>query len=529
MRIGDGLGDIMSPRVVESDAVTLTSTVEKTVLEASGAYTNCDIWVSVPASWLPVVLLRVYARLGAMRTTICAAYLADVPTLDAGGVLTGIAASIRGRPCTGFEVSVQAPGELPDGAATFAAQAWSGAETTTIVGGGPFGSDPIQPFEQSSRVTLLAARRAETGDLNARFGLLQATEAGLDVRLGEPGTVEGRGTPGSPTGGVVTVQGPGAGGSLTVLGTGASGAVPVVQADLFRVAPEASSFPVEGLGVAQSAAGGVLTVQGIGVNGTLLVDIEKSTTLTVTGDQAGGAHKVVGAGTAGVPSGGIVTVQGASGGVLGVGQSTAAGANGRWPVYLSDGSAAQGSASNPLNVELVSGGAAIGVLSAPLRVRQIAGDYAAFSCVTERVVSTGTTGDVRIFAALHAAASTKRIEVQRIVISFGGGAGGVVRLRATRITALTGGVALPVAPLDPANTATLAPVVVPTGSTRAAEIFALALGGAATGNYEWQPSVTSKPLVFRASTAEGVEIYSHVDTTLTTAMQVVVAMEWIEI
>jgi len=203
-------------------------------------------------------------------------------------------------------------------------------------------------------------------------------------------------------------------------------------------------------------------------------------------------------------------------------QGGAGAAAARWPVYLSDGSAAQGTTGNPLYIG---------------RIRDGAATFAAAS----GLVGTGTTVTTKSLAYLwHPSSSTKRVEIRRIRVSyFPGVATGTVAVlfRAVRITAVSGspgGTTLTASALDLSDSTSL---TLMTGATAAptrpaasqADVFALALTATSSGVFEWRAADWGKPIVMRASSAEGLEVLADVKGALTTQMQAAVNFEWVEI
>jgi hypothetical protein len=240
-----------------------------------------------------------------------------------------------------------------------------------------------------------------------------------------------------------------------------------------------------------------------------------------------------GAGTAGVPAGGVMSVQGIlANAAVRVAQPIAAdlsatvtqgpaGAQAsRWPVYLTDGAAALATSTNPIHV------------------RRHAGNIATFCGTTNGAVATSTTRDVisSIAYVWHPSTSTKRVEIHKVVISFGGSAGGFVFIRGARITAVAGtpGGSSP-APqsVDLADASTLITFTHrATGApTRAAADMLTLVAGAGAGTvYEWNAATSGKPIVLRPSVAEGFEVRAVVGPLgLTTALQVSVTMHWTEL
>lgn len=190
----------------------------------------------------------------------------------------------------------------------------------------------------------------------------------------------------------------------------------------------------------------------------------------------------------------------------------------RWPVVLSDGAAAQGTTSNPLFTG---------------RIRDESATFAAAS----GLVLTGTTVAMKSIAYLwHPSGNNKRVEVRRIGVSFGAGAGaGVVVFRALRITAVNvspGGSALTPVALDGSDSTSL---VLQSNATNApsraatADYFSVVAPGALADRHEWTLTPHGKPIVLRASVAEGIEVAADVKSGITTQMQVTAWFEWVEV
>lgn len=135
-------------------------------------------------------------------------------------------------------------------------------------------------------------------------------------------TVQGEGTPGAQTGGVLTVQGDPAGTPVPVSGTvtatnpsvGTTGAAAPASAtyvgalnggNLIGVNADSSGRLIQvGAGVAGTPAGGVVSIQGV-ATGTVV-----PVSGTVTANQGGAPWSVTGSGAAGTAATGVVTVQG---------------------------------------------------------------------------------------------------------------------------------------------------------------------------------------------------------------------------
>ena len=203
-------------------------------------------------------------------------------------------------------------------------------------------------------------------------------------------------------------------------------------------------------------------------------------------------------------------------------QGSAAAAAARWPVYLSDGSAALGTTVNPFYVG---------------RIRDGAATFAA----TTGLLGTGTAVAAKSLGYLwHPSASTKRVELRRIVVSYFPGAATstvAVVFRAVRITGVAGspgGTTLTASALDPSDSTALTLMAgATTAPTRPAasqgDVFAIVAPMSSSGVFEWRAGEHGKPIVLRASTAEGLEVLADVKGVLTTQMQAVVSFEWVEV
>ncbi|MBK8252194.1 MAG: hypothetical protein IPK82_05945 [Polyangiaceae bacterium] len=195
-------------------------------------------------------------------------------------------------------------------------------------------------------------------------------------------------------------------------------------------------------------------------------------------------------------------------------QGAAAAASGRWPVYLSDGSAALGSTANPFYTA---------------RIRD---NSPTFAVASGAVATTAVVSNKSIARLWHPSSSTKRAEIRRIVLSYAGGAGvGPVMFHCLRITSQGAGTPITPVALDFADTSPALSLL--SGSTTApvagTDWFAITVSGNDSGVYEWTPARSGKPLVLRASQNEGIEVYSDVRVALTTQMHATVSFEWVEI
>ena len=197
-------------------------------------------------------------------------------------------------------------------------------------------------------------------------------------------------------------------------------------------------------------------------------------------------------------------------------QGAAAGAGSRWPVYVSDGTAALGTTSNPFYVG---------------RIREGSPTFAA----STGLLGTGTTVAVKALAYLwHPTASTKRVEISRITVSYiagaGTGSGLIVVFRAARFTTTPSGTAVLTGALDSSDSVGVSLYTASTTPSPAAgDLFAIAVPATASGVYEWRAGDHGKPVVLRASTNESFVILADVKATLTTQMQATVSFEWVEV
>lgn len=198
---------------------------------------------------------------------------------------------------------------------------------------------------------------------------------------------------------------------------------------------------------------------------------------------------VVGQGTAGTPAGGILTVQGVSGGT-------------------------------------------------PLAIR--AGDITSFMACTSAAVSTTATAATTTSIAylFHSAASTKTIKIRKILVT--GSVSGTPAVQAsvqgafiTAQNATPGGTLQTVNGLNRANT-TDATNVFRTGATGApARVTGDLLSGSlgtSNGQFTWEADISAQPIVLRAGTAEGFEIRTLVNTVAlaATAIAANVTYYWTE-
>lgn len=148
--------DSSAPRVLESASTTVsTSGTEVTILSEAGAFSCCDVWFSVPAAaWLPRVVLRLYGKLGRARVLLRQVSLEKAPVTlsDEGATASGVAISIRGRPCDGFELTAEASAgdSLTDGA--FYLQLWDAAVEPSTAGGSEAPENETSPPLVAARI-----------------------------------------------------------------------------------------------------------------------------------------------------------------------------------------------------------------------------------------------------------------------------------------------------------------------------------------------------------------------------------------
>ncbi len=453
------------PRLVESAAIGLPDETERVALQHVGQASACDVWFSVPPDW-EFVLLKLYGKLGSLRVLLHSVAIRDAGGITLAGRLSGIALSLRGRPCASFELTAQrGPGDpLTDG--RFVAQFWSDQQLPSVAGGAPFGEIGFTPTTGGADIALVAGKATDSGDPSDRFKLLRVDSSGalhvvapdpLDVTLAGTLAVEGTGTSGTPTGRILTVQGPNAG----VLAVSATGT-----------------------GTAGSPAGGVLTVQG----------------------PSGGTLQVAGGGSSGSPSGGVLSVQGVSGGTgisveqgLGTGDS----AN-TWVVQLSDGDTFH-SDSYPL----------------PVKVRR---PLVAYSASTGIVTGPTTVSTAVSLGYLWRSASLK-VEIVRILVSWqpGSATAGELSIRGARITAQHA------SPMGTTPTPErhdigdgsagavfrAAPTGAPTRSST--DMFVVTTRWNQSDRYEWNAESFGKPIVLRAGQSEGFEVRAFADVAIATA------------
>ena len=282
-----------------------------------------------------------------------------------------------------------------------------------------------------------------------------------------------------------------------------SGGVNLSGAQFFVHARASSSVP------SVLAAGGLSGLRSVSVSN--VVQVQPTGTVTVTQSQASALSATV------VQSSAALLQATAA-------QGAAAAASARWPVYLSDGSAAIGTNANPLYAA---------------RIRDSAPTFALGTAPISTVTAVGTKSIAYLW---HPNSSTKRAEIRRIVIGYLAGAGSgsplVVVFRVVRITAQNGapgGTTMSASALDSSDSSSLTVIAGATGnptrpsSSTQGDLLSLSVNATTNGSYEWRASQDAKPLVLRAGVSEGIEVYADVKNTLTTAMQATVTFEWVEV
>ncbi len=184
--------DTSVPRLIETALLSPSST-ETVVLSSSGEANACDIWFVVPTGWPPDVIIRLYGRLGDARVLLKQVELQDTHRTTAASMASGVAMSVRGRPVTSFELSLESR-TTATGSGRFMMQVWSA---------------PAHPRTVGSLTTAPQQLAAEESVIALRSGSIPVFAAGDSSGRA---LIVGAGAAGLPTGGVVTVQGPGTGG-----------------------------------------------------------------------------------------------------------------------------------------------------------------------------------------------------------------------------------------------------------------------------------------------------------------------------
>lgn len=160
-----------------------------------------------------------------------------------------------------------------------------------------------------------------------------------------------------------------------------------------------------------------------------------------------------------------------------------------------------------------------------------------FMVSTNGTISSGTgAATVTSLGYLfHPNTNTKRIEICRIDVALGGGASGNVMVRGAFITAengAPGGTSQTIQPIDRSDSNSSG-MIFRTGATGAptrisGDLITWNAGGAHTGLFSWESQLSGKPIILRASQAEGFEIRSVIGTALLTATSISVTFYWTE-
>lgn len=196
-------------------------------------------------------------------------------------------------------------------------------------------------------------------------------------------------------------------------------------------------------------------------------------------------------------------------------QGAAAAQSGRWPVFLSDGKAEVGSATNALHTR---------------KSDRRAAYYAS------GVVGTGTssTSDKSILYVWNAA-TEKRCEIRRITIAYLAGDGAsILTVKGAHVheqASPIGGSGMTPLPLDPSDGEGILNGVAGANSPVrvALDLFSFAVPFATTGTFVWTWTDLGKPIVLPAAMHRGFEIRADVSASATTEMTLHVSMEWVEI
>lgn len=126
------------PVTVESGGISIDDETEVLVATEAGSYGSADLWVHVHETWLSRATLRLYAQVGSARVLIRQVPLADVPlTPSPADTFSGIAISLRGRPCHSFSVTCQASAGPPLSGGLFYLQLWRAPVAPSSAGGRP--------------------------------------------------------------------------------------------------------------------------------------------------------------------------------------------------------------------------------------------------------------------------------------------------------------------------------------------------------------------------------------------------------
>lgn len=197
-------------------------------------------------------------------------------------------------------------------------------------------------------------------------------------------------------------------------------------------------------------------------------------------------------------------------------QGSAAAQSGRWPVFLSDGSAEVGSATNALHVRKSDRRAAY---------------------FTSAIVGSGTSVTSTPKSVLYVwnGRSGKRAEIRRVTVAYRqGGGSSYLTVRGTRITAQAspaGGTTISPLPLDPSDGASALTSVAAasTPSQVAADLILFAVPVSSTGTFVWTWTDLGKPIVLPADMDQGFEIRTELSAAASAEMKLYVTIEWLEV
>jgi hypothetical protein len=292
--------------------------------------------------------------------------------------------------------------------------------------------------------------------------------------------VAGAGTAGTATGGVLSVQG--VAGGTTIPVTATISGTPAVTV----------TGTVSGTGTAGAAATGVLTVQGItsmtpiqvsqATAGNLNATVVGSGNFTVVQGTATNLNAaVVGVGTAGTPSGGVLTVQGSSSGTaLPISGSVSATISGTPAVTITSGTTAvtQATAAS-LNATVIGAGSAGSANAGVVTIQGIAS-------MTPVQVSQATAANLNATVVQTTAANLNATVAQ-------GTANTLANAWSTKITDATNG---PVA-VKPASTAVVAadPALVVAISPNSVDNIGYSSQGYVASSQFWSTTTPDHPII----------------------------------
>lgn len=94
------------PPTIEAGPITLPEAEEVVVASDVGSFSACDVWFTVPDAWVRDVTVRVYGRVSSARVLLREVALRHLTTTSDGTMSSGIAVSLRGRPCRSYEVAL---------------------------------------------------------------------------------------------------------------------------------------------------------------------------------------------------------------------------------------------------------------------------------------------------------------------------------------------------------------------------------------------------------------------------------------